>query len=373
MQADFHYYATYCAACIAGYSHKESMDICYSAQLVDLCSKTFLSGIKADTKAATTMLKLEMMDARTDPFGLMDITRIWSSFHFLPRDLYAPKGRRTKRYMNKYRLICGPNGPLAKMTVMLAKDKPLQCVGIAMHVIADTWAHSYFAGTPSHVINNTNDDFSEYIKSDNGEERRKVRFRHSASAADDTEKSIYTNSVYQGFENSVMNLGHGRAGHLPDYSFIKYSYLPVWNNYKIVIKDNPSEYYLAFVQMVTALRYLRGLTADFETEKYDLDIVEPYRERIDQILRVRRLIASEDWKAFGEEMSGEVIDDFDENMYRDEYINASPDKKDDTFLGRFIKGAIAHKGMVSSEIYRSGNILAGFVENGLGNDKTAKN
>ncbi len=42
MQKDFHYYATYCAACLAGYSHEESLVICYSAQFVDLCSRTLL-------------------------------------------------------------------------------------------------------------------------------------------------------------------------------------------------------------------------------------------------------------------------------------------------------------------------------------------
>ena len=31
MNADFHYYATYCAAQLAGYSHAESLDIAYSA------------------------------------------------------------------------------------------------------------------------------------------------------------------------------------------------------------------------------------------------------------------------------------------------------------------------------------------------------
>ena len=145
--------------------------------------------------------------------------------------------------MNKYRLICGPNGDLAVKTVKLAKDKPLQAVGIAMHVIADTWAHRYFAGTPSLVINNTNDDFFEVLDGEEGLIRQKIRFRHNPSAADDPEKHVYTNSMYQANENSVMNLGHGRAGHLPDYSFIRYGYLPAWNEYRIVLKDNPSEYY----------------------------------------------------------------------------------------------------------------------------------
>ena len=42
MQGDFHYYATYCAAVLAGYDHKNSVDICHAAQLVDHCSRTWL-------------------------------------------------------------------------------------------------------------------------------------------------------------------------------------------------------------------------------------------------------------------------------------------------------------------------------------------
>ena len=90
---DFHYYATYCAAYLAGYSHEESLDIAYSAQFVDHCSRTLLAKIKGPDEAATTQLQLELMDARTDPVGLQDITRIWSSFHFLPKNLYTEKKR----------------------------------------------------------------------------------------------------------------------------------------------------------------------------------------------------------------------------------------------------------------------------------------
>ena len=69
MQMDFHYYATYCAAFIAGYSHEESLDIAYSAQFVDHCTRTLLAKIKGPSDAATTQMQLEMMDARTDPIG----------------------------------------------------------------------------------------------------------------------------------------------------------------------------------------------------------------------------------------------------------------------------------------------------------------
>ncbi len=56
---------------------------------------------------------------------------------------------------------------------------PLQSVGLAMHIMADTWAHSYFAGTPSLVINNTNYYFYELIKDENGDTERLITQRHN--------------------------------------------------------------------------------------------------------------------------------------------------------------------------------------------------
>ena len=358
MQEDFHYYATYCAAFLAGYTHEESQQICYSAQLVDLCSRTFLRKIGGPASAATTQLQLELMDARTDPAGLQDITRIWASFHFLPRDLYAeaPGG---KRYRNKFRLICGPNGELTADAVELAKGRGLPAAGLAMHVVADTWAHQYFAGTPSLVINNTDYYFYEILGRGENSTDRKIDFRHSVSAPDDIENGKYTNSVYQSSEYHIMNLGHGRAGHLPDYSFIRYRYLPAWGRYEEVVKDNPSDYLHAFCQMVAALRYLRGDLPDFAKDSCDVDTVLPYGDRIKTILVRRQLSASKDWKAFGEELSGQTIEDFDLEKYQTEYMDAPKEDRDQTFLGRFILAALAQKSMVTNRIFNSGNKLAG--------------
>ena len=360
MQEDFHYYATYCAAFLAGFSHTESMDICYSAQFVDLCSRTLLYKLKGPGNAATTQLQLEMMDARTDIVGLQDITRIWASFHFLPKDLYAKKDKRPRRYMNKYRLICGPNGDLLVKTIENAKDKSLQHIGIAMHVLADTWAHTNFAGTPSYVINNVDRDFYEIIDQGGEETFRQISFRHNPSAPDDPENGLYTNSIHTDSENSVMNLGHGRAGHFPDYSFARFKYMPAWDDYRETVKDNPSDYISAFTQMVYAMKYLRGDISVFERDRYDNSVMEKHGSRIRDIISRRRLIANEDWRSFGEDLSGFEVSDFDINRYQDEYTGAAANKKDDTFIGRFIKGAISHKGMVTDEIYRSGNILAGY-------------
>lgn len=361
MNSDFHYYATYCAAMLAGYSHEESMEICYSDQLVDLCSRTLLDTLKAPLSAATTQLQLEMMDAKTDIVGLQDITRIWASFHFLPYDLHAePKKRASKRYKNKFRLICKPNGELVEPTVTLAKNKGPQAVGLAMHVLADTWAHQNFAGTPSLVINNTNSYFYELFEEKDGYREKKIHFRHSTSAPDDLENSVYTNSLSTPSENSIMNLGHGRAGHLPDYCFIRYKYLPAWGGYEEIIKDNPSDYRHAFSQMIYAMKYLRGDIEHFQTDEYDWDAVEPYKEEIDRILHTRQTDASEDWKALGERISGCEIAPFDVKRYQEEYLTADKAQRDMTFLGKFFLAAMAQKSMVTNRIFRSGNKLAGY-------------
>lgn len=361
MQADFHYYATYCAAYIAGYSHEESMQICYAAQFTDCCTAAYLEKIKGPKACATTQLQMELMDAEINPISLQNIVRIWSSFHFLPYDLYAKLPKRPKRYLNKYRLLCRPNGELVKSTVELAKSKPLTSVGIAMHVLADTWAHGYFAGVPSLVINNTNSYFYEHVTDENGSESmRKVKFNHNPASPDNMDTSHYTNTIYQGNENSIMNLGHGRCGHLPDYSCIKYTYMPAWYGYEVITKDNPHDYYYAFCQMVYAMKYLRGDYDEFELETYDEKSVSPWKNDIVDIIRRKQTDASADWKKLGQRLSGETIDDFDISKYESEYVNAEKTKRDDTFLGSYFIAAMAQKSMVTGRIFKSGNVLAGF-------------
>lgn len=359
MQEDFHYYGTYCAAFLAGFSHHECLDICYSDQLVDLFSTTLLTKLEAPLNAATTQLKLEMMETPTDPLGIQYITRIWSSFHFLPADLYANPGRGGRSYKAKYRLICGPNGALVADTVQLARGKGPQATGIAMHVLADTWAHRYFAGTPSLCINNVSRHMVELVESAGEVVERPVTFSHNPAAPDDMDAGIYNNTIYQSSENAIMNLGHGRAGHLPDYSFARYRYLPAWGNYEEILKDNPSDYWNAFCQMVYALQYLRGVRSSFELNTYATDVVAPWKDRIMGILVKRQLDSCDDWRALGESLSGQAIPPFDLDAYQGQYMSASSQDKDETFLGQFVLAALAQKSMITNRIYSSGNPLAG--------------
>ncbi|MBP3215771.1 MAG: hypothetical protein J6M58_06010 [Clostridium sp.] len=369
MNSDFHYYATFCAAYLAGYTTEESRNIAWCAQFTDCCSATFLTRVRGPKEAATTQLQLELANARTDLIGLQKITRIWASFHFLPGDLTAEVSG-GKFYRDKFRLICNVNSPLLKETVNLAKGNGTEAAGLAMHVLADTWAHRFFAGTPSLVINNTNYHFYELITENGGLRERKVTFRHNPSAPDDLDRGIYNNTVMRLGESAIMNLGHGRAGHLPDYSFMRYRYMPAWGNYTVVTKNNPSDYMRAFRQMVYALRCIRGAEGEFCLCRYDTGAVDPWASEIKSILTKRRPDASEDWKALGLRLSGFELPEFNISEYEQEYLSAQGDGKDDTVLGRFFMAALRQKSMVTNKIFMSGNPLAGIsVDYALGGFK----
>ena len=257
-----------------------------------------------------------------------------------------------------------------KETINLAKENGTEAAGLAMHVLADTWAHRFFAGTPSLVINNTNYHFYELITENGGLRERKVTFRHNPSAPDDLDRGIYNNTVMRLGESAIMNLGHGRAGHLPDYSFMRYRYMPAWGNYTVVTKNNPSDYMRAFRQMVYALRCIRGAEGEFCLCRYDTGAVDPWASEIKSILTKRRPDASEDWKALGLRLSGFELPGFNISEYEQEYLSAQGDGKDDTVLGRFFMAALRQKSMVTNKIFMSGNPLAGIsVDYALGGFK----
>ena len=108
------------------------------------------------------------------------------------------------------------------------------------------------------------------------------------------------------------------------------------------------------------MRYLRGDHESFEADRYDTEKVSPYDAKIKEILEKRQLDACADWKAFGEQLSGCEIPDFNANLYCAEYKQAPTDDKDDTFLGSYIDAALAQKTMVTNQIFQSDNLLAGY-------------
>ena len=135
--------------------------------------------------------------------------------------------------------------------------------------------------------------------------------------------------------------------------------MPAWDDFRAVIKDNPSDYYSAFTQMIYAMKYLRGEIPEFEKDRYDVEAIMPWKEEILRIIIKRQLDSCADWKAFGEKISGHTVEDFDIDKYKSEYIEADKSAKESTYIGKFTLAAMAQKSMVTNRIFSSGNRLAG--------------
>jgi hypothetical protein len=360
MNKDFHFFATYTAARLAGFTIDEAYVVGAASQFTDMCTKTFLDATGGPVSAATTQVNAELIKVRMDVVGRQDITRIWSSFHFLPYDLYAKAPWGNKNYQDKYALICAPNGPLVQEIVKLAHGKGLEAAGICCHTLADTWAHAFFAGTPSLAINNvTSADCYELIDQDGQTIERPVRFLHRPTMSDNLKEGTYVQSVFAPEEHSIMNLGHGRCGHLPDYSFIRYRYLSAWGDYKATIKDNQKDFYLAISQMAHALRYLHGDVETFELNTYEDELLAPYEIELRALLAKRQLDAAADWKRLTERIFGEAPPAFEHDHVQREYVAADKKAKPKTELGRYFHHAMSQKSLVTNRIWKSGNRLAG--------------
>ena len=105
-------------------------------------------------------------------------------------------------------------------------DNLLEMIGLRMHVIADTWAHSYFAGVPEWFLNEI--DLAAGIEEFYDEEWDPIQL-----GGDLDDPLTYTYSSYPTTLPRYVSpfyLGHGKLGHIPDYGYIRYRYHPLWKN-----------------------------------------------------------------------------------------------------------------------------------------------
>lgn len=290
MNMDFHYYATYLAARVAGYEKEEAKTIAYAAQYVDeseadMIDNSLLPGLSETTPTIQntyTLIKANMKVFHEE----MEIRKsepIWQSFHFLPGNIHQEDDRKTytgersysrvsvggcefgnteygKEEARAFSLMCQPNSVLSEKMVndiKKYKNEPnyLELVGIRMHVLADTWAHRYFAGTPSWWINEAPEDIY-YVQ--DGKEMK--YFIGQDFNIKDIRKYMADNyflaTPSMPSFKSFSYLGHGRMGAVPDVPFMYYVYKPKWSN-QCIIKNNPEEFLLAFCQLVYAMNCIR--------------------------------------------------------------------------------------------------------------------
>ncbi len=252
MNKDFHYYGTYYAARIAGYSREDAEEIAWAAQMVDDFTEANVGKIfnrENITYTCESMSDTAYHELRTlsnvDNKELQKIRRIWVPFHFLPgnmrNELVDKHGfvANTEKFspvrdLPDFKCVCAPNSPLVESMIQRIRNNntSLIRIGIAMHVLADTWAHQMFVGSPTAHINNV------------------------SGITENTHSSASMGTPDIGTMYSITYLGHGRAGHLPDTPSRNYQYTPSWSSSKVNV-SNPIRFYNAFYQIVDVLMHLK--------------------------------------------------------------------------------------------------------------------
>lgn len=303
MRIDFHYYATYVAARLAGYELDEAQTIAHAAQYVDDSNKEMLineEGSDIDNFTPTVHEISEILAFDTTSWSdanLLETYKVWMAFHFLPgnygrTDTIKYSGPVSGlspaiiwRYNQEadycFKLLCLPDSLLVKEMIndlVFNHSDNLHFIGLRMHVLADTWAHRYFAGMPAWYMNdihsikdiNALDVLNRSIPvvteiSKDGERTPYIWVPEPSPMLKDwhnTGEYIVDAPNY----NSYVYHGHGRSGHLPDYAYLKYEYKPRWSN-KPIVRDNRSGFLKAFKQLLMAMQCIRQ-KVPFETESY---------------------------------------------------------------------------------------------------------
>ena len=154
MNIEFHYYIVYYLAKKAGFSSQDAYITAYTSQHTDDNRRRCTIQIDQEQQYANYMS--QTMDI-TKP--MEELMRVYSCFHFLPGDYEKPTAYRKDGKLHL--LNTTPNSENAKK--MMKESivlNSLYRLGIALHVLADTWSHQNFIGCKDYV----NGDHKELVK-----------------------------------------------------------------------------------------------------------------------------------------------------------------------------------------------------------------
>lgn len=258
MHKDFHLYGTYLAARIAGFNHEDAGVISAAAQAVD--DFTYETEYKSVQKNGFfDMLKDGIMYRKDDPEYYRKgkdcpdryfVRTLWTCFHFLPGDIdevfnpddtnrkYITRpGGRLYNYVKT--MLLSYNGKIP--TDANQRNDVLARIGVALHVIADTYAHEGFCGIDTEL------NIAENIKITNFNKKVDLGVRHSST------RHV---PVLAAELIDFASIGHGTAGHIPDISWIDYIIEYKYRNEGEKEKKNPEIFANAFVEIVKILHYI---------------------------------------------------------------------------------------------------------------------
>lgn len=213
MQIDMHYYGTYTLARTAGLDQETAELIATASQFVD--DNTSVSTIRFSDGGQMTTAATGHHFEQTENISSNAQRNIWIPFHFLPGaygDTFSE------------RLICKKNSATAaEMTEnhLRLSHKPFSplLIGIAAHVIADTFSHFNFSGASSrkNSIDQASITVLEPQNEDTALAEERMRFFERF-------KYVRPNIRTIPEEELMGTLGHGAAASYPDLPYLAWSY-----------------------------------------------------------------------------------------------------------------------------------------------------
>ena len=269
MNIDFHLYGTYCAAILAGMDEQSSRKIALAAQMVD----DFTEDITGDINIATStnisnptceyvmkniqaIIKSGFTGSIQQVNDIISMSKTWICFHFLPGT--QPTDLTEYDIKNRSALRCGTGGKTANSLVsnnsVIYND--LISLGIGMHIIADTFAHSGFSGliTRNPILQN-----NMWVIEDGS--------RMDIPAFSERVPRAFA-SVIPG----AFYMGHAAAGHFPDISTAELEYeFGIDSRLAVLHKDNIGYFSSAFsvlVELIENYKEINGLGQKHEGEYY---------------------------------------------------------------------------------------------------------
>ncbi len=214
MQRDFHFYTIYTLSRCAGFGPKEAEIVACASQFTDDATREepfyFENGgfFRPIVTAHNYHRWLGGLKAITKEAGY----QVWIPFHFMPgvEEPEEIKGRKEERFYWRLR-VCpvrlGDDSPLdqalKRLLDLRLKPYSFHLLGIALHVLADTWSHQGFIGLtrPENEVEDLDPDgngvsFWEHLKDK--------------------------------FVDLIPNTGHAEALTIPDEPFRCWSYTDFW-------------------------------------------------------------------------------------------------------------------------------------------------
>lgn len=210
MDKEIHYYGIGFLARAAGFTGQQALTIAYASQYVD-----------NSTEGEPIRVGDMFFDpVRTAHFGLKAFDwaiqkRIYIPFHFIPARPFDPSA-------NRYSFVTERNSHFANMIFREACRKTsdesfrLIRIGIALHTLADSWAHQGFSGREDLI----NDVESIHF------------FRN------DSWKQLFLENIYL---DILPQVGHAQAGYYPDTPFLHWKYTRAATNQEVE-RDNLEEF-----------------------------------------------------------------------------------------------------------------------------------